>query len=47
MLLFQVKALTVSPDSKHSWENPPEYTNDEKALEALYLELTELIHLES
>ena len=36
------ESLTVSPDSKHSWENPPEYTNDEKALEALYFELTEI-----
>ena len=36
------ESLTVSPDSKHSCENPPEYTNDEKALEALYFELTEI-----
>ena len=36
------ESLTVSPDSTHSWERPPEYTNDEDALEALYFELTEL-----
>ena len=36
------ESLTVSPDSKHAWESPPEYTNDEKALEALYFELTEI-----
>ena len=36
------ESLTVSPDSTHSWERPPEYTNDEDALEALYFELTKL-----
>ena len=36
------ESLTVSPDSKHAWESPPEYTNDEDALEALYFELTEI-----
>jgi len=36
------ESLTVAPDNTHSWERPPEYTNDEDALEALYFELTEL-----
>ena len=36
------ESLTVAPDSTHSWERPPQYTNDEDALEALYFELTEL-----
>jgi hypothetical protein len=36
------ESLTVAPDSTHSWERPPEYTNDDSALEALYFELTEI-----
>ena len=36
------ESLTVAPDSTHSWERPPQYTNDEDELEALYFELTEL-----
>ena len=36
------ESLTVAPDSTHSWERPPQYTNDEDALEVLYFELTEL-----
>ena len=36
------ESLTTSPDMKKAWERPPQYTNDEDALEALYFELTEL-----
>ena len=36
------ESLTTAPDMQQAWERPPQYTNDEDALEALYFELTEL-----
>ena len=28
------ESLTVSPDSTHSWERPPQYVNEDRAMEA-------------
>jgi hypothetical protein len=35
------ESLTASPDNKKSWERPPEYTDEDDAMKALYLILTE------
>jgi hypothetical protein len=35
------ESLTASPDNKKAWERPPEYTNEDEAMKALYLILTE------
>ena len=34
------ESLTASPDNKKSWERPPEYTDEDDAMKALYLILT-------
>ena len=35
------ESLTSSPDNAKSWERPPQYVNEDKAMEALYLLLTD------
>ena len=35
------ESLTTSPDTPNSWERPPLYTTQEKAMEELYLLMTE------
>jgi hypothetical protein len=35
------EGLTTSPDTPHAWERPPQYTDVDEALEAVYFELTE------
>ena len=35
------ESLTSSPDNSKAWERPPEYVNEDKAMEALYLLLTD------
>ena len=35
------ESLTSSPDTAKSWERPPQYVNEDKAMEALYLLLTD------
>jgi hypothetical protein len=35
------ESLTASPDNKKAWERPPEYTNEDDAMKAIYLLLTE------
>jgi hypothetical protein len=35
------ESLTASPDNKKSWERPPEYTDEDDAMKAIYLILTE------
>ena len=34
------ESLTTSPDMQKSWERPPQYTNADDCMEAIYLELT-------
>ena len=34
------ESLTNSPDMPKQWETPPEYTEEDEAMEAVYLELT-------
>jgi hypothetical protein len=34
------ESLTASPDTPRSWERPPEYTDQEEAMMAVYMELT-------
>ena len=35
------ESLTASPDTPNAWERPPELTDQEEAMRAVYLELTE------
>ena len=35
------ESLTASPDNAKTWERPPQYTNEDKAMEGLYLLLTD------
>ena len=35
------ESLTASPSTPKSWERPPEYTDEDKAMKALYFILTE------
>ena len=35
------ESLTSSPDNSKAWERPPEYVDEDKAMEALYLLLTD------
>ena len=35
------ESLTASPDTPTAWERPPEFTDQEDAMRAVYLELTE------
>jgi len=35
------EALTSSPDTPRAWERPPEYTEQDEAMKAVYLTLTE------
>lgn len=35
------ESLTASPSTPNAWERPPQYTEEDKAMEALYLVLTE------
>jgi len=42
MLLFlENLSLTASPDTPTTWERPPEFTDQEDAMRAVYMELTE------
>jgi len=34
------ESLTSSPDMPHAWERPPEYTSEDEAMEAIYVQLT-------
>ena len=34
------ESLTTSPDMQKAWERPPKYVEQEKAIEAIYMELT-------
>jgi hypothetical protein len=34
------ESLTASPDTPRAWERPPEYTDQEEAMMAVYMELT-------
>ena len=36
------EALTSSPDNPKAWERPPEYTDEDAAMKAVYLELTNI-----
>ena len=38
---FPGESLTSSPDNAKAWERPPQYTNEDKAMEGLYLLLTD------
>ena len=35
------ESLTASPDTPSAWERPPEFTDQDEAMRAVYLELTE------
>jgi hypothetical protein len=35
------ESLTASPKTPYAWERPPQYTDEEKAMEQLYLVITE------
>ena len=35
------ESLTSSPDNAKKWERPPQYTNEDRAMEGLYLLLTD------
>mgnify|MGYP003132988092 FL=1 len=35
------ESLTVSPETRHSWESPPQQTNIQPVMEQLFLQLTE------
>ena len=35
------ESLTASPENAKAWERPPQYTNEDKAMEGLYLLLTD------
>ena len=34
------EALTTAPDMPRAWERPPQYTSQDKAMEAIYMEIT-------
>ena len=34
------ESLTTAPDMQKQWEKPPQYTEEDEAMEAVYLELT-------
>ena len=34
------ESLTTSPDMQKAWERPPKYVEQDKAIEAIYMELT-------
>ena len=34
------EALTTAPDMPRAWERPPQYTSQDKAMEAFYMEIT-------
>lgn len=36
------ESLTASPDTPKAWEQPPRYTDQDEAMMAVYMELTEL-----
>ena len=40
------EALTTAPDMPRAWERPPQYTSQDKAMEAVYMELTSPDNLE-
>jgi len=40
------ESLTASPATKQPWETPPQYTEQDKAMEAVYMELTSPDNLE-
>ena len=40
------ESLTASPATQQPWETPPEYTQQDKAMEAVYMELTSPDNLE-
>ena len=35
------EALTTAPDMPKAWERPPQYTAQDKAMEAIYMEITQ------
>ena len=35
------EALTTAPDMPRAWERPPQYTSQDKAMEAIYMEITQ------
>ena len=35
------ESLTTSPDMQKAWERPPKYVEQDKAMEAIYMELTD------
>jgi len=35
------ESLTTSPDMQKAWERPPKYVEQDKAIEAIYMELTD------
>ena len=42
------ESLTTAPDMPKAWERPPQYTSQDKAMEAIYMEITvelSLIHI--
>ena len=41
------ESLTASPENPKAWERPPEYTDEDEAMKALYLLLTERTKLKS
>ena len=34
------ESLTTAPDMPRAWERPPQYTSQDKAMEAIYMEIT-------
>lgn len=36
------ESLTASPDTARAWERPPQYTDEDEAMRAVYMELTNL-----
>ena len=36
------ESLTASPDTPKAWERPPQYTDEDEAMRAVYMELTNL-----
>jgi len=35
------ESLTTAPDMPRAWERPPQYTSQDKAMEAIYMEITQ------
>ena len=35
------ESLTTAPDMPKAWERPPQYTSQDKAMEAIYMEITQ------